>query len=163
MLRLSLVSAHVTCLVALLMFSAFNYAARADEPAKPDAKAAEAKPAATPAAKTEQKFPEWSKVTEGAKQIDGLFTLYYNEKDQKLLMAIRRDQYNQEFMLPISIARGAGMMYLGGDTLNFGEQWILSFQRAADRILVVRRNVKFKGRRQARRRPTPSRFRTTTA
>ncbi len=33
-------------------------------------------------------------------------------------------------------------MYLGGDTLNFGEQWILSFQRAADRVLVIRRDVR---------------------
>ena len=93
---------------------------------------------------------------------EGLFTLYYNETDQKLLMAIRHDQYNQEFILPISIARGAGMMYLGGDTLNFGEQWIISFRRAADRILVIRRNVKFRPT-KARRRPIRSRCRTTTA
>jgi hypothetical protein len=125
------------------VLSSLGRPAFADEPAKTDTKAAEAKPS-TPAAKSDNKFPEWSKVTEGAKQVDGLFTLYYNEKEQKLFMAIRRDQYNQEFVLPMSIARGAGMMFLGGDTLNFGEQWILSFQRAADRILVIRKNVRQK-------------------
>ena len=34
------------------------------------------------------------------------------------------------------------MMYLGGDTLNFGDQWLISFHRAADRLLVIRRNVR---------------------
>ena len=32
-------------------------------------------------------------------------------------------------------------MYLGGITLNFGDQWLISFHRAGDRVLVVRRNV----------------------
>ena len=36
------------------------------------------------------------------------------------------------------------MMYLGGDTLNFGDQWLISFHRAADRMLVIRRNVRFR-------------------
>ena len=35
-------------------------------------------------------------------------------------------------------------MYLGGATLNFGNQWILSFQRAADRVLVIRKNTRVK-------------------
>ncbi len=105
--------------------------------------ASDAKPAAK-GEKHEPKFPEWNKVIEGAKHIDGLFPLYFNQEQEKLFMAIRPDQYEQELVLPISIARGAGMMFLGGDTLNFGNQWIISFRRAADRILVVRRNVKFK-------------------
>ena len=106
--------------------------------------ASAASPAKSASARSEQKFPEWSKVTEGCKLHEGLFNLYYGESDQKLLMVIRQDQYNHEFILPISIARGAGMMYLGGNTLNFGDQWIISFRRAADRILVIRRNIKFK-------------------
>lgn len=100
--------------------------------------------AAAAAAKPEHKFPDWNKVIEGTKQIDGLFTLFYDQKDDKLFMAIRQNQYEEEFVLPISIARGSGIMFLGGDTLNFGNQWIISFRRSADRILVVRRNVKVK-------------------
>src|SRR5262249_21018088 len=143
MLCFSQARAHAlrASLIALLV-SSCGLVVRADDAPK----VTEAKPAlsitAAMSAKSDSKFPDWNKTIEGAKQIDGLFTMFYNEKDQKLLMAIRRDQYNQEFVLPISIARGAGMMYLGGDTLNFGEQWILSFQRAADRVLVVRRDVR---------------------
>jgi hypothetical protein len=96
------------------------------------------------AAGSEKKFPEWNKVIEGTKQIEGLFPLYYDEKDQKLFMSIRKNQLEEELILPIAIARGAGMGYLGGEMLNFGNQWIISFRRVADRILVVRRNVRFK-------------------
>jgi len=116
-----------------------------------DEEEATTKPAVTAAAKApekpatpESKFPEWDKVTKGAKKIEGLFPLYFNEKEQALHMEIRQDQYGQELILPISIARGAGSMYLGGDTLNFGEQWVISFQRKADKILVVRHNLRVK-------------------
>ena len=104
------------------------------EPAKPPQKPGEEKP----------KLPDWEKVVDGAKRLEGLFPLYYNEKEQKLFMEIRQDQYDKEIILPIAIARGAGLMYLGGDTLNFGNQWVISFHRAGERLLVIRRNVRFR-------------------
>jgi hypothetical protein len=90
------------------------------------------------------KFPEWSKVIGTAKQKEGLFPLYHNEKDQQLFMEIKRFQMEKEFLLPIAIARGSGLMYLGGDTLNFGDQWVVSFRRAADRVLLIRKDVRHK-------------------
>ena len=89
-------------------------------------------------------YPAWAEVTKGLTVMPGLMPLYYSEKEQKLYMEISKANYNKEFILPISIAHGAGMMFLGGDTLNFGDQWIISFRRSSDRILVVRRNIKFK-------------------
>ncbi|MEN6406648.1 MAG: zinc-dependent metalloprotease [Thermoguttaceae bacterium] len=94
--------------------------------------------------KEKKKFPDWDKVVEGAKRLEGLFPLYYNEKEQKLFMEIQQSQYDKEIILPIAIAKGAGLSYLGGATLNFGDQWLISFQRAGDRILVIRRNVRFR-------------------
>ncbi len=100
-----------------------------------------------PAIQAEAKtYPAWAEVTKGMTAMPGLLPLYYSEKEQKLYMEISKANYNKEFILPISIARGAGMMYLGGDTLNFGDQWIISFKRSSDRILVVRRNIKFKAK-----------------
>lgn len=100
-----------------------------------------------PALQAEAKtYPAFEEVTKGMTVMPGLLPLYFSEKEQKLYMEISKASLNQEFILPISIARGAGMMYLGGDTLNFGDQWIISFKRSADRILVVRRNIKFKAK-----------------
>jgi hypothetical protein len=112
------------------------------------AEAPAAKPKEEPAslvpkpATEKSKLPEWEKVVEGAKRLEGLFPLYYNEKEQKLFMEIRKDQYDKELILPIAIARGVGLTYLGGDTLNFGDQWLISFRRVGERLLVIRRNVR---------------------
>ena len=61
-----------------------------------------------------KKFADWDEVIEDTKKIEGLFPLYYNKKDQKLFMEIGSGQYNKELILPISIARGAGWLYMGG-------------------------------------------------
>ncbi|MFO0945313.1 MAG: zinc-dependent metalloprotease [Planctomycetota bacterium] len=106
---------------------------------------AQEKPADKPQEKKpEKKFPEWEEVVKGTTKLPGLLPLYFDEKEQKLFMEISADKYERDFICPIAIARGAGRMYLGGDTLNFGDQWVLSFRRVADRILVIRRNVYFK-------------------
>jgi hypothetical protein len=132
----------VGCLLAILFLPAVGLT---DEPAA----ASKASPSPSEA-KSEKgkapKFPEWSKVIEGTQRLEGVFPLYYDEKEQKLFMEIKRDQYNKDLILPISIARGAGFMFLGGDTLNFGDQWIISFKRSADRIHVVRRNVRVRAK-----------------
>ena len=64
--------------------------------------------------------------------MEGLFPLYYNEKEQKLFMEVQQSQYDKEVILPMAIARGTGMMYLGGITLNFRRSMVdlLSIGRA---------------------------------
>ncbi len=132
--------ARVWSLLTLLAGLVGNCCVAAEEPAvKPKGEPQRVAKAGPEAKKT---LPEWEKVVEGATRMEGLFPLYYNEKEQKLLMEVQQAQYDQEIILPIAIARGAGMAYLGGDTLNFGDQWLISFHRAADRLLVVRRNVR---------------------
>src|SRR5581483_11244537 len=72
----------------LLMVSACHagWAAAADD----DHKKAEEKPKAAATAEA-KKFPDWDTVIKDAKKLDGLFTLYFNEKEQHLLMEIRKD------------------------------------------------------------------------
>ncbi len=117
----------------------FCHAAADEKEAKPKE---EPRPAVkAPVAEPKKGLPEWDKVVEGTKRMDGLFPLYYNEKEQKLFMEVQQAQYDKEVILPMAIARGTGIMYLGGDTLNFGDQWLICFHRSADRLLVIRRNV----------------------
>jgi hypothetical protein len=146
MLRLSSLRAgSLQCAaLAALAFVTQQGVAQDEAEVQPKAAAAAETKTADKPAKPESKFPEWSKVTEGATRHEGLFPLYHNDKKQELFMEIRRDQYHQELILPISIARGAGSMYLGGDTLNFGNQWVISFDRKSDKILVTRHNVRVK-------------------
>ena len=89
----------------------------------------------------EKKFEDFDKVVKGAKEYEGLFRLHL--KDEKLYAEIRPDQFERNFLLPIAIARGAGM---GGHTLNFDNQWVVSFKRVGDKIHLVRKNVRFTAR-----------------
>lgn len=134
-------AASAGCLLGILGSAA---AVQADEAAA--VKAATAADSAAKKADPRKKFPDWEEVTKGTEKLDGLFPLHYSSKEQKLFMEIAQNQFEKELILPISIARGAGWMFLGGDTLNFGNQWIISFRRVGERILVIRRNVQFKAK-----------------
>ncbi|MFO0928976.1 MAG: zinc-dependent metalloprotease [Gemmataceae bacterium] len=87
------------------------------------------------------KFPDFDTLVKGAKEYDGLFKLY--QKDETLFAELRPHQFDQPFLCPIAVARGMGE---GGHTRNFGEQWVLVFQRVGDRVFLVRRNVRFRAR-----------------
>jgi hypothetical protein len=84
------------------------------------------------------RFENFERVVKGAKEYDGLFKLH--QKEDRVYAELRPDQLDKPYLLPIAVARGAGM---GGQTLNFDEQWVLLFKRVGDKIHVIRRNVRF--------------------
>ncbi len=84
------------------------------------------------------RFENFERVVKGAKEYDGLFKLH--QKDDRLYAEIRPDQFDKPYLLPVAIARGAG---LGGHTYNFDEQWVLLFKRVGDKVHLIRRNVHF--------------------
>jgi hypothetical protein len=93
----------------------------------------------SPAPADPPKFPEFATFLKGAKAIDGgLFTLH--QKDDHLYAELAPGQLDKPYLVPMAIAKGAGV---GGATLNFGEQWVISFKRVGDKVFVVRKNTKF--------------------
>lgn len=88
---------------------------------------------------SEKKFREFSEVTKGATTIDGLFTLH--RKDEHLYAEIKPQQFDQPILVPIAIARGLAM---AGQPLNFGDEWVITFHRAGDKVQVIRKNVHYK-------------------
>src|SRR5262245_17480655 len=93
----------------------------------------------------QSKFPDFDGVVKGAKEHDGLFKLYH--KGDQLYAEIKPFQFNTPYLCPMSIARGhPGGWYVGGDTLNFEEQWVVLFRRVNDRVFLIRRNVRFQAR-----------------
>jgi hypothetical protein len=87
------------------------------------------------------RFPDFNTVVKGAKEYEGLFKLYH--KEDNLYMEIMPHQFDKPVLCPIAVARGAGM---GGQTLNFDEQWVLLFKRVGDKVHLIRRNVHFKAK-----------------
>ena len=44
-------------------------------------------------------------------------------------------------LAPIVIARG---MAMAGQPLNFGDEWVVVFHRAGDKVQLIRRNIHYK-------------------
>ena len=93
---------------------------------------------AAPAHADDPKYPAFADVVKDAKVHEGLFTLHH--KDNHVYAEIKQNQFDKPFLLPIAVARGAGM---GGTTLNFGDQWVIVFKKVGDKVFVIRRNTRF--------------------
>ena len=139
----------------ILSCAAITSVAALGEPVLGETKAAESRVAASStttstsgsaAAKTaaKPKFPPFDKVLAKAKKYEGLINLY--RKDNKLFAELKSSNFNKDFIVLISIARGIGQgSLLGGMSWGFGDDWIWQFRKAdANRVLIVRRNVRFK-------------------
>jgi hypothetical protein len=84
------------------------------------------------------KFKPFAEVTKGAKKYDGLFDLY--QKDDHLFAVINAGQLDKPFLAPIAIARGIAS---AGVPLNFGDEWVILFHRAGDKVQLVRKNIHY--------------------
>ena len=111
-----------------------------EEPVKP--------PAAKPAEeKKKERFTEWDKVVEGGQASRRFVPALLQREGTEALHGDRPGQVptrRSSCRSPLPRAPGSGIS--AGLPFNFGDQWLISFQRAGDRILVVRRNVPFSGR-----------------
>lgn len=97
-----------------------------------------------PAALAEEpKTPSIADKTKDAKVIDGLLKLY--QKDNNLYAEVKASQFNKDFLVLLSIARGIGDgMLLGGMTWGFGDDWLWQFRKVdEDNIHLVRVNTRF--------------------
>jgi hypothetical protein len=100
-----------------------------------------AKPAAAANA-PKPKFPPYADVIKDYETIDGLIKLH--RKGSRLLGELGSRQLNKDYIVLISIAKGIGRgQVLGGMSWGFGDDWIWQFRKVDDRILLVRRNVRF--------------------
>lgn len=97
--------------------------------------------AQAPAAPQKSRF---EMMTEGAKSINGMWTMYL--KDQNLMADIQPGNLNKNYLILVSIAKGISHnMVLGGMTWGGGgDDVIWQFRKSGDKILVVQRNVRFK-------------------
>lgn len=117
--------------------------AKAEAPSELDLEAvlAQARAGATgggPSA-PEKKYRDFAEVTKGAKKYEGLFTLH--EKDDHLYAEIKPFQFDQPFLLPITLARGLTRV---GDAVTSDDEMVLVFHKVGDKVQLVRRNVHFK-------------------
>ena len=60
---------------------------------------------------------------------------------------IESKHLNKDFIVLISIAKGIGRSpLLGGMTWSFGDDWVWQFRKVDKRVLIIRKNVRFKAK-----------------
>jgi hypothetical protein len=110
--------------------------------ARPPAGAAPSAPPATPPG-TPQPF---ATVTKDAKKTDGLFTVW--QKDDKVWLEIKPEDFGKPFFLSPKIARGIGEMRLYGGSMasswgRYGRPQIVQFQKVHNQVRMLAVNSEF--------------------
>ncbi len=79
-----------------------------------------------------------------AKSVSGMWTLH--QKGSNLFVELMPSDYNSDFLVLISIARGIGRRpILGGYSWGSGEDdWLWQFRKIDNQVHIVRRNVRFR-------------------
>jgi hypothetical protein len=102
-------------------------------------------PAASASAPTPGQ-PPFAVVIKDAKRIDGLFTLY--QKDEKVWIELRPEDFGKPFFLSPKIARGLGEARLFGGTMigrdgGFGRSQVVEFRKVHHQVQLVAINQQF--------------------
>ena len=92
--------------------------------------------------KTTSTQTSFQKVVKDSERIEGLLPLY--RKEDKLIVEVPSKLLGKEFFITISIAQGIGSnSLLGGMSWGDGDDWVWTFQKRADKLQIVRKNVRF--------------------
>lgn len=127
---------------AVAILVAGGLGARADEPKKPDEKAATTNGETQAKASGNSSQKPFGVLLKDATRLPGLITLH--EKEGKVYAELPNSLLGKEFFVSISIARGIGDRYLlGGMSWGFGDDWVWQFRKVDETIHVIRRNVRF--------------------
>lgn len=109
------------------------------------APALRAEEAATESKDQSKSKSKFETATSGARKSEGLWTVY--SKDQQVLVDLKNSQFDHNYIVLTSIARGISSgMVLGGMSWGFGDDIVWSFRKVGDKVHVLRRNVRFKAK-----------------
>ena len=81
--------------------------------------------------------------TEGMERHEGFIPFYYDERTGKLLLEVQR--LDQDFLYLSTLATGLGSDALGLDRGTTGDDAVVRFERFGPRVLLVSRNLRFRG------------------
>ena len=88
------------------------------------------------------KDPDFEKVVKGAKEIKGLFNLYFKEEDAKYYLEIAPGQLDAPFLLNPTLVSGVGQGFLyPSDMLP---EYVVAFHRNGKTVQLIHRNSLFR-------------------
>jgi hypothetical protein len=76
------------------------------------------------------------------KKYEGLFDFYYDEKNDKIFLEV--DKLDHEFLYVYSLSSGIGSNDIGLDRGQLGNEQVVYFKKAGNKLLLVQPNLKFR-------------------
>lgn len=87
--------------------------------------------------------PAHQALLKDAKSTTGLLPVH--QKGTNLYLELGSSEYDNEYIVLISIAKGIGQTpLLGGYSWGFGDDWVWTFRKIDDKVHVIRKNVRFR-------------------
>jgi hypothetical protein len=94
-----------------------------------------------PSAPPASSLTPFATLTKDTKKIDGLFTLY--QKDEKVWLELRPEDFNKPFFLSPKLATGIGEEGLFGGSMLSGRGRVIEFRRIHNLVQMIARNTEF--------------------
>ncbi|MFT6930786.1 MAG: hypothetical protein ACJAQ7_002278 [Sediminicola sp.] len=85
---------------------------------------------------------QFSEKSKNFKKFTGLFTFYYDQGNDKVFMEV--PVLNKEFLYVYSLSSGIGSNDLGLDRGQLGNEQVVYFKRAGNKLLLVQPNLKYR-------------------
>ncbi|TFG71772.1 MAG: DUF5117 domain-containing protein, partial [Flavobacteriales bacterium] len=85
---------------------------------------------------------QFAEKSKDYKKFEGLFNYYYDAKTDKIFMEV--PQLEKEFLYVYSLSSGIGSNDLGLDRGQLGNEQVVYFKRAGNKVLLVQPNLKFR-------------------
>lgn len=113
-------------------------------PAKQSEQSVKQEPAKADTAKKEEKKDEekpFADVIKDYKAIEGLFTLYVKEEDNKVLLEIKPDQFDKIFLCNVTLEAGDGRYFDSGAMFD---RFPFVFNQVGKKIQLIHKNVYYR-------------------
>jgi hypothetical protein len=94
------------------------------------------------ASEAQERPPAIEVKTRGMVKLDGFYPLYWNESDATLWLEIPR--FDADFLYITGLAAGLGSNDIGLDRGQAGDSAVVYFERAGNKVFLVRRNEDFR-------------------
>ncbi|WP_435625528.1 zinc-dependent metalloprotease [Flagellimonas sp.] len=87
-------------------------------------------------------FSQNFEKTKDYQEFDGFFNYYYDDSSDKMYLEV--ESLNQEFLYVYSLSSGVGSNDIGLDRGQLGNEQVVYFKKAGNKLLLVQPNLKFR-------------------
>lgn len=85
---------------------------------------------------------QFSEKKQDFKKYEGFFDFYYDEESDKIYLEVKK--LNEEFLYVYSLSSGIGSNDIGLDRGQLGNEQVVFFKKAGNKLLLVQPNLKFR-------------------